>query len=237
MASIDWTNSYIKEEKTYLLGIIQELEAYKDYKFVKSRNALTYRDKFHKKEMRLSMRMSLDNESNIGLEVYPSFSIRIHEVHKWFEKFYQGSNIKDFRQHSTLSMHPNHPSELLGLKQEKNRYFFRKDQQENWAEELAALKYSLCVIGITFFDKCADLTSIYYNYTRQLPTNKKLVIGVGKWIFEQLYIVKRVCPEEYPAFLKFAKEWQESNQKNNEPNAMIYAPYFDKILNELEKMQ
>jgi len=163
----------------------------------------------------------------------PYWAIRYNRVHSWLEEFYQGSNISDCRERATKSLFyqnivENYMDNLFGI-------LIDTEDEEQFESDINTLK-DLITKGITIIENDYNtLNKIYrIEVTKALRGDFN---EIGLSVFEKLAIVK-ICDEKaLESYIKIYKNYLLQHFKANEPNAEIYYPYFNDIVDKLNRIK
>jgi hypothetical protein len=208
---------------------------FKDFKYRKNDNALTFKTKlgynrisFHTSQSydgRLENSSDYSLSEGLALKIYPVYGVRFNIIHKWFEKFSYKS-LSDQRDNYTIGV----DGQMLNRKNEylfmHNGYHLSEDKKLFVNEIIQNAQY--------FFNRYETIKQYYINDVLPVLNKQKMMSEVGAdWIFEYLATVKIVDSSRFFEMVEILKAQIEIMNNYGEPNLSRYYNQIDGIFNSL----
>ncbi|WP_196884888.1 hypothetical protein [Aureivirga sp. CE67] len=159
-------------------------------------------------------------------------------LHKWFEEFYKGANIKDFRKYSTFSISLSNKKccEYYGL--EYQPIYFDMQDEEMLEKNIEFFKAWIENSVVPLLLKFHSLNNIYlYGVKKEFENKGEFHAGL---IFGFIYlaIIKIVDSSNFELYIKKYREIivERKKSKKFDYESKIYLPIYDEIIDKL-KMQ
>ena len=221
-------SEWIKIVSSKIIENLLLRNSFDGYNYLKSQKKFIKKTKHIRKSLRLRF-SSIYIENDIHLLVEPMWEIRYNYLHKWLEEFYQGSDLKTYRERFTHTFFYR-AIDLLDKENEKgiiinlNKY---KDFFIHLGEEIE--------MGFEKINQYAKLSTFYDLEVQKILDNKFDVLGIS--YFERLAVVKICNPRLLNTYIEKVRNYFKENADRGEVNALDYFPIFDEIIEKLHKTE
>lgn len=222
----------VKDSEAYKLIISWLSGQLTSYKWIKSRDAFSKKTPMGSSKVILNGRGSYDlSRETIGFELKPYFCLRFDKLHLWLEK-HSHKKKSDLRQNCT------HLFFLKDLVKD-----IKEDEITLRTDSLPKLKLDILqklptiIAALSLaFEPYKDLESLYPLVIDRLKKDEQdLPISGGvDWIFEMLAMIMIVEPDSFDKYEQILRNNLEVRYQNNEPNASLYFPNYEVIINDLK---
>lgn len=204
-------------------------KALSSYKYVKKNTSLNRKFNEGIEMIMLQYWEGFDLERDeMAVVVRPLYLKRFDAVHLWFNQ-YSYKKVSDLKYNYTIGLQ----GAQLGVQDE---FFFLLNNDE-FEQDYMKLKDIVLSQSTFVFNKFQDVVDVYnYKVKPMLQDDYKLLLHGGDWIFESLYMARKVSYSEYGELKEKLKGHFKIMFDKGEPNAIEYYPKFDKIVSEIEKM-
>ncbi|KXX69480.1 hypothetical protein [Flammeovirga sp. SJP92] len=211
-----------------LINSLKNDETFEKFNHPKTQCKLSLKDKEKKIEITFSFlkTVSEDREDVIAHELYYTISLRFKIVHKWFNKFYQGSNSKDYLNASTYF------KQFPGRRYEGEHFY-----EDSYNLSLKRSTSEIISNYNEFINNYGSLELLYQNLVEPILLGEEVnQIYTGPWIFEYLMICRITNAENYSKLKEILYSFLTEMYNDGEPNSLDYFDLFDEITNALENI-
>ena len=153
-----------------IIKLLIDRDELKDFSFKKSSRKFFHDNGLVNRSFTLDYSIVISkNEKHLGVEINPIFEFRIHEIHQWLEKYYKGSNIKDYKQGATIYIFAEEAINENDLNEFKNNVTYLTLIDDEIIQKKNNYLISLLKnIGLPFFNEYETLDKIYNNITKKM---------------------------------------------------------------------
>lgn len=209
---------------------LQKNDLFASFKWLKSKKKLVQKDK----AMGIEKAIEFDlYETVTGLDSYQqayrlsvNISVRFNVLHNWFEPFYKGSQLSDYKNRCTFF-------ESIMDRGDNGFVYFdvRGVGFENKLKEACEMIISKSKL---FFSGHVSLEDVYKMHVFPIISQNVKLQDIGStWIFEYLALTKIVDPEHFEKLLEVLHTHLQKLYTSHEPNAIDYFPVFHEAVEEL----
>lgn len=223
-----------KEIYESLVDVLSSIDFFKYYKWNKGWKMLIEKSENTVKsiEFRLFQSVSDERDDIFSFALTVTITIRFKILHEWFEEFYQGSSIRDYKKKSIKFKNV--------FTHGDGGYLYFHSDGKNLKSTLLKAKNRIFDESTSFFESFKSLEDTYNNLIEPILERpeilkKKLNSGTP-WIFEYLALTKIVEPSEYEALKKILGKHLKELYEDEEINALDYYPIYNKAIEKLESI-
>ncbi len=217
----------IKEEKKRIIERLENLKVLEEFKYVKSKSAFVLKGNGLSKRLYLECYVGAD-EDGFALEIKPYFGIQFVKVQKSLSRFYHGAK-SDYNSRDNYFVFPKYDTE------HQYNILFSKYGGDTYESSFTELENIITKQAITFFNTFDSIENFYKQVTKNIfdfiPFG-----GGGIWIFEQLLVSKLADVEGFKKLEPFLHDYQKKLFDEKEPNAEIYYPKYNEIVNFIKEL-
>jgi len=207
-------------------------KGFESFKWVKSKSSLIHKNTSSKIVQSIKFELYetvRDADSDdLGYDLTVILGVRFDVLYKWFEKFYQGSTLKDLRNWSTFM-------EFMYLNDEYQIFFYKNGV--DFDSDIEKTVAHILEKSTLLFDLHTSLEQVYRSKVLPILTGEMKTSSLEKWfqVFEYLAICKLIEPENFDKLEAILYHHFKALNDRKEPNVIHYFPIYRDIINELRK--